>query len=192
MWTAIGVGILVMAQAGAAPTAARPKSEAAVSATAAADETDTTATEAPATSAGADTTLRFRSDVGDAFQLSEARFSLDGRILPTLLTSVERGQDYVIFTGPIAPGRHVISSHLAYQSRSRSIFTYMSGYKFMLDNAHELNVGDGAPTTVTIVGKPNKGFNVPFERSLKVEMEQPTGVAGTGTRDVSTDLNGAR
>jgi hypothetical protein len=187
MWTAISVGILVLAQAGASPASSRPQAAAGAPATAAAKPaatassaaTDTATEEAPATAARGEATLRFRNDVGNAFQMTEARFAMDGRSLPTLLTSAEHGQDYVIFAGPITPGRHVITSHISYQGQSRgTIFTYMKGYTFNIDSTHEINVPEGGTTNATIVGKTNKGFNVPFEQSLIVEMEPPTGLGG--------------
>ncbi len=184
---AIGVGILLMAQAGASPAIVAPKGAAAPSMNGAANETDTdtSAAEPPAT--GMETTLRFRNDVGDTFQLSEAHFTLDGRDLPALLTSsVARGQDYVIFAGPLAPGRHVVTSHVIYQGKSRSIFTYMKGYTFNIDSTHELTVAERGATSAIIVGKPNKGFNVAFEHSLMVGMEQSTASGGATATDVSS------
>ncbi len=180
---AIGVGILVVAQAGTSPGGAGAKAAPAlaVPATAAGagtGDTDAPAAEAPATPASSDATLRFRNDVGDAFQLGEARFTLDGHSLPALLTTVLHGQDYVIFNGPLAPGRHVLTSHVTYQGRSRSIFTYMKGYIFTLDTTHELNVPDSGAMSATVVGKPNKGFNVPFEKSLLIDLEQPAALGG--------------
>jgi hypothetical protein len=183
MWMAIGVGILLAAQAGATPAVVAPK-EATVPGVNGADS-DAPAVESPA--AGTDTTLRFRNDVGNGFELTEARFTLDGRNLPVLLTSsMAHGQEYVIFSGPLSPGHHVLNSHVTYQGKSRSIFTYMKGYTVNLDSAHELNVAASGATTATIVGKPNKGFNVPFERSLMVEMEQTNGSGGTVTNQASS------
>ena len=195
MWTAIGVAILVVAQAGTlpagggakgAPAAIGPKrmtpelpADQSQAPTISVPGPEAPAAEAPATPASTETTLRFRNDVGDAFQMSQARFALDGRDLPTVLTSAARGQEYVIFAGPLAPGSHTITSHVTYQGQSRSIFTYMKGYTFNLDTTDELNVPESGATTATIVGKPNKGFNVPFEHSLKVGIEQPTAVGGT-------------
>lgn len=185
MWTAIGVGILVMAQAGALPATSRPQAATAPPAAAAAKPTATVSSadsenaEAPATATRGEATLRFRNDVGNAFQMTEARFAIDGRPLQTLLTSAAPGQEYVIFAGPIAPGRHVITSHITYQSQSRAtIFTYMKGYTFNLDTTHDINVPEGGTTNATIVGKTHKGFNVPFEQSLIVEMEPPAAVGG--------------
>jgi hypothetical protein len=184
MWTAIGVGILVMAQAGALPATAQPKAATSTAAakrtaTTSGADTDTAGMEAPATAASGEATLRFRNEVGNGFQMTEARFALDGRPLETLLTSAAQGQEFVIFAGPVAPGHHVITTHVSYQGQSRaSIFTYMKGYTFNLDSTHEINVPEGGTAKATIVGKTNKGFNVPFEQSLIVEMEPPTGVGG--------------
>jgi len=184
MWITIGVGILVLAQAGAAPSTA-PAIRAKTSPTAAATgigEVDLPTSDASAPAVMNDTTLRFRNDVGDAFQMLEARFTLDGRELPTLLTSAARGQDYVIFSGHMPPGRHSITSHVVYQGRNRAIFTYMKGYTFTLDTTHELNVPDGGATSATIVGKPVKGLTVAFENSLKVDLEQQPAAAVSGAR----------
>ncbi len=178
MWMVIGVGLLLVAQAGATPAIVAPKEATAPGS--GAHDTEAPAVEAPAV--GNETTLRFRNDVGSGFQLTQARFTLDGRALPVLLTgSIARGQDYVIFTGPLAPGRHVLTSHVTYQGKSRSIFTYMKGYTFNLDTTHELEVAASGATSATIVGKPNRGFNVPFERSLTVEMVQPAGSVSGAT-----------
>jgi hypothetical protein len=181
MWTSIGVGILVLAQAGTLPATSRPQAAVAAkpAATVSSADTDNAGAEAPATATSGEATLRFRNDVSNAFQMTEARFAVDGRPLPTLLTSAAPGQEYVIFAGPMAPGRHVITTHISYQGQSRAaIFTYMKGYTFNLDNTHEINVPEGGTTNLTFVGKTNKGFNVPFEQSLVVEMEPPTGAGG--------------
>ena len=98
-------------------------------------------------------------------------------------------QDIVIFDGQIAPGKHSLTSHVVYQGRSRSIFTYMKGYTFNLDSTHELDVAASGATSATIIGKPNKGFNVPFEKSLGVEMTQTSGSTGPSAKQVSTGFS---
>src|SRR5262245_50047580 len=113
MWMAIGVGILLTAQAGATPAIVPPKEDTAPATGGA--EAEAPGAEAPA--AATETTVRFRNDVGNGFQLTEARFTLDGRALPSMLTSAARGQEFVIFSGPLAPGRHVISAHVTYQGQ---------------------------------------------------------------------------
>jgi hypothetical protein len=188
MWMAIGVGILLAAQAGATPAIVAPKEGAAPAENG--SETEAPPPQSPAV--GSETTVRFRNDVGNTFELMEARFTLDGRPLPSVLTSAANGQEYVIFTGPLTPGRHILNSHVLYQGKSRSIFTYMKGYSFAIDSMHELEVAASGATSATIIGKRNRGFDVPFEKSLVVQMEQKNGAGGATTNQVSSGFRPPR
>ena len=153
----------------------------AASATAAADETEPADTEAPATeAAGAPRAPTRRCDFETTSAMrsssSEARFSLDGRHLPTLLTSAARGQDYVIFTGPLTPGRHVITSHLALSGASRSIFTYMKGYTFdARQHARAERRRRAARPARPSSASATRASTCRSRSSLKVEMEQRHG-----------------
>jgi hypothetical protein len=166
MWTAIGVGILVVSQAAALPAGTERQARPAVG------ESNGSA-EPTLPGAGTGTTLYFRNDVGDRFNLLQARFAVDGRDLPALLTRAEEGQDYVIFAGRLSPGRHVITSHVSYQARNIAIFTYLKGYTFHLDNEVDIEVPTIGPLQATVVGRENKGFNVPFEQSLGLALSEP-------------------
>lgn len=122
----------------------------------------------PATS---EATLAFRNEVGKKFQLTQARFTIDGIELPAVAVDGTGGTETVIFKGPMTSGRHVVTSHLSYQGRNRAIFTYLDGYTLNLDSKEEVFVVSGAPSSVTVVSKDKKGFTVPFEKSLAVGVE---------------------
>ena len=81
---------------------------------------------APAPTAFA--TVSFRNDVGKKLRLVEAHFAMDGEKLPVVLTSAEPGKSYVIVSGAVKPGPHVVTARLTYQG-DRGIFSYMKGYK---------------------------------------------------------------
>jgi hypothetical protein len=166
MWTAIGVGILVVSQAAALPAGRDAKTRPVV-----AESNGSAEPALPGAENG--TTLYFRNDVGNRFNLVQARFSLDGRDLPAVITRADQGQDYIIFTGHLAPGRHVVTSHVTYQGRSVAVFTYMKGYTFNLDTTNDVEMPATGSLTAVIVGHENKGFNVPFEQSLGVALEEP-------------------
>jgi len=145
--------------------------------------TQARADDSPGASAAnpAEATVSFRNDVGAKFKLVEARFSMDGVALPKVVTEAKPGKDVTIFTGPVAPGKHVVTSHLSYQGRNRAIFTYLDGYTLNVNSDQVLNVAEGNPSTVTVVAKDHKGFNVPFEKSVAVGVEKSgtvTGAAG--------------
>ncbi len=166
MWTAIGVGILVVSQAAALPAGTERQERPAV-----AQSNGSAEPTLPGAETG--TTLYFRNDVGNRFSLLQARFAIDGRDLPALLTRAEQGQDYVIFAGQLTPGRHLVTSHVSYQARNVAVFTYLKGYTFHLDNEVEVDVPTIGPLRATVVGHENKGFNLPFEQSLGLALEEP-------------------
>ncbi len=70
-------------------------------------------------------TLKFKNEASDTYKLAEARFTMDGAALPTVLTSVGRGQTERVFSGDIPAGRHVIAAHIVYHGADRAVFTYI-------------------------------------------------------------------
>ena len=124
---------------------------------------------APAPSAQA--TVSFRNDVGGRFRLVEARFTMDGTALPTVLTGGERGKSYVIFGGAVLPGPHVVTARLTYQGERR-VFTYMKGYKLNVTSNQVLTAPADRNVSFTLVSAENQGLNVPLERRVVVRVEE--------------------
>jgi serine/threonine protein kinase len=114
--------------------------------------------------------LRFRSDVGDAFVLVEARFMMDGNALPAL-SSLQSGADTLVYAGPIPSGRHTINARLIFQGRSRGPFTYLNGYRMNVGADEILTVPEDRGVTFTIAVERNRGMNVPMEKQLSIAVE---------------------
>ena len=119
----------------------------------------------------AQTTLSFRNEAGTAFTLSEARFVMDGKELPTVIANPERGKSYVIYTGAVAPGQHVVTVNLVYQGQRRGAFTYMRGYKLNVSSDGVFTTPEDRTMGFTIVSKEQKGINVPLEKRIAVGVE---------------------
>jgi len=113
-------------------------------------------------------TLFFRNDVGNRFQIVDARFTLDNADLPTVVTQAQRGRNYVIYAGRLTSGRHHITCRVRLQGRDRGIFTYLHGYSLNVNTEKEIYSVSGSPTNLSVVVKDKKGFNVPFEKSVAV------------------------
>jgi hypothetical protein len=128
--------------------------------------------------AGAFATLHFRNDVGKAYALVEARFTLDGQELPTL-TNVKPGSDVTIFSGRVSPGRHVAETTLVYQGNRRGLVTYMRKYKLTVHSQEVLVVPPEQARQFTISGRENKGLRVPFDRQVGIEVRDRTSRALT-------------
>ncbi len=116
-------------------------------------------------------TLSFRNDVGKKLRLVEARFTMDGADLPTVVTGAEPGKSYVVFGGAVKPGPHVVTARLTYQGERR-VFSYMNGYKLNVTSDQVLTTPENRAVSFTVVGAENTGMNVPLEKRLVVKVEE--------------------
>jgi hypothetical protein len=123
---------------------------------------------APAPTAFA--TVSFRNDVGKKLRLVEAQFTMDGQKLPVVLTSAEPGKSYVIVSGAVKPGPHVVSARLTYRG-DRGVFTYMKGYKLNVRSEQVLTAPADRRVDFTVVGSEHKGMTVPLEKRVVVTVE---------------------
>jgi hypothetical protein len=120
--------------------------------------------------ATADATLSFRDEASDKFILTEARFVMDGVEMPTVITNPTRGQTYVIYHGPLAAGRHLVTAHLTYQGKKRGAFSYMEGYKLNVSSDGVFTTPEDRKLGFTIVSREQKGINVPLERRVAISV----------------------
>ena len=116
-------------------------------------------------------TVNFRNDVGKKLRLVEAQFTMDGEKLPVVLTNVEPGKSYVITSGAVKPGPHVVTARLTYRG-DRGVFSYMKGYKLNVKSDQVLTAPADRTVSFTVVGTENPGLTVPLERRLVVRVEE--------------------
>jgi len=116
-------------------------------------------------------TVNFRNDVSAKLRLVEARFTMDGNDLPTVLTSPEPGKSYVVVSGPMKPGAHYVTARLTYQGERR-VFTYMNGYKLKVSSNQVVTAPENRTVSFTVVGAENKGMTVPLDKRVVVKVEE--------------------
>jgi hypothetical protein len=142
-----------------APEAAPPAAPAAAAPAA-------TAVSVPAPAPNAFATVSFRNDVGTKLRLVEAHFTMDGQPLPAL-TRVEPGRNYVIVSGAVTPGPHVVTARLTYRG-DNAVFSYMNGYQLNVRSDQVLTAPANRPVNFTVVGKENKGMTVSLDKRVVV------------------------
>jgi hypothetical protein len=131
----------------------------------------------------AHTNLYFRNDAGDAFHLVEARFVMDGKELPVVINNAQRGKAHVIYSGPIEPGRHIVTARLVYQGRSRGgVFNYMKGYKLNVQSDGVFTTPSDRSLSFTIVSGEKKGINIPIEKRVAVTVEEHRATTAAAAR----------
>jgi hypothetical protein len=98
---------------------------------------------------------------------------MDGKELPTVISNPERGKSYVIYSGPVAAGRHIVNVRMVYQGRSRGgAFSYMKGYKLNVASDEVITTPEDRTLGFTIVSKEQKGINVPLDKRIAVGVEE--------------------
>lgn len=125
--------------------------------------------EAPASPAAQQTArLQFKNDLDKTLTLVEAQFTMDGKTLP-FVNDLKRGGEVILFTGPLAPGPHVIKARIACQGTQRAgVFTYMDKYRINAESEQVLTMPEDRSVIFTVIARRNKDMYVPFEKQLEI------------------------
>ena len=112
-------------------------------------------------SSSAKAAIYHANEMGSAFVLESAAYSLDGA---AIYTKVDNGGDladkpsFEIFNGLIVPGNHQITVKLSYRGHGFGVFSYLDGYKFKVQSSYTFNAEPGRLTVVKVVGFEKGGF----------------------------------
>jgi hypothetical protein len=114
--------------------------------------------------------VHFKNDLDKTLTLVEAQFTMDGKQLP-IVSNLKVGGEVILFTGPLAPGPHIVKTRLLCQANKRGggIFSYMDKYKLNIESDEVLTMPDDRSVQFTVIAHRNKGINVPFEKQVEVK-----------------------
>lgn len=103
--------------------------------------------------AGSRAVIRFENDLGSAYNLRRALFSVDGaRVFNELDRDgdLSRANELEIFSGPVNPGTRTVSINLELQGSGYGVFSYAQGYEFDLRFSCNFTAEEGRTTVVTV------------------------------------------
>ena len=123
---------------------------------------------------GSKAILVHSNEMGNAFELEQAIYSLDGNQIYN-----KRDQDgdladkeeFEIFNGAIVPGNHNISVLLVYRGNGYGVFSYLQGYKFTIQSSYTFTADEGKTTEVKIVGYEKGNISTALEDRPDVRYE---------------------
>ncbi len=104
--------------------------------------------------AGARAVLLHRNEMGSAFVLESAAYSLDGN--PVYAKADQQGdlgrrEEFEVFNGRVAPGNHQLAVKYVYRGHGYGIFDYLDGYRFKVQSSYDFNAEAGKITNVRVV-----------------------------------------
>lgn len=104
--------------------------------------------------AGARAIVIHKTDMGRAFKLREALYSLDGS---KVFGQVDRNgsladkNSFEVYNGGIAPGNHNLSIFLKYQGSGYGLFPYFNGYDFDIRSSCQFKAEEGKISQIRVV-----------------------------------------
>jgi hypothetical protein len=103
--------------------------------------------------AGSRAILSHNNDLGGAYVLRRAHYSLDGsRVFDERDDDgslADRGE-IELFNGAIAPGTHTVSLRIELQGSGYGVFSYMDDYKFTIRDSCEFSAQEGHSTAISV------------------------------------------
>lgn len=102
--------------------------------------------------AGSRAIVTFQNDLGAAYNIERAIFSVDGSQVYSQADPSGRidGDGVEVFSGPMAPGTHTVSVTLGLRGSGYGIFRYAEGYEFDLRFSCQFTAEEGRTTLVTV------------------------------------------
>ncbi len=96
--------------------------------------------------AGARASIVHRSELGSAFKLRQATYSLDGTKVFGQVDnngSLSDKNVFEVYNGGISPGNHTLSVSLRYQGSGYGLFSYFDGYEFDIKSSCPFEAKEG-------------------------------------------------
>lgn len=104
--------------------------------------------------AGARAILIHKTELGSAFKLREALYSLDGSKIFGQVDkndSLADKRTFEFYNGTVSPGAHNLSIYLKYQGSGYGLFTYFDGYEFEIRSSCQFKAEEGKIAQINVV-----------------------------------------
>jgi hypothetical protein len=133
--------------------------------------------------AGSRAEIVFRTEMSSAFRLIQAIVIVDGAVQYNRADetgALADQKEIPIFNGSIPPGDHTVQVKLKFQGNGYGVFTYLKGYKFDIQSAHQWTAVEGKTIGLIAVALEKGGVTTPLEQRPQVQWEEKIGAIGAG------------
>jgi hypothetical protein len=116
-----------------------------------------------------------RNEMGSSFYLESATYALDGAPIYSKTDvdgDLDRREEFEVFNGRLAPGRHQLAVQLVFRGSGFGIFSYMRDYKFKQSSAHSIDAEPGKVITVKAVALEKGGLTSELRDRLDIRYQQ--------------------
>lgn len=133
--------------------------------------------------AGSRAEIVFKNEMSSAFRLVQALVVVDGAVQYNRADetgALADQKEIPIFNGSIPPGDHTVQVKLKFQGNGYGVFTYLRGYKFDVQSAHQWTAVEGKTIGLVATALEKGGVTTPLEQRPTVEWQEKIGALGAG------------
>jgi hypothetical protein len=133
--------------------------------------------------AGSRVEIIFHDEMSSAFRLISALFVVDGAIQYNRQDdtgALADQKEIPIFSGSIPPGDHTVIVKLKFQGNGYGVFTYLRGYKFDVQSAHNFTAVEGKTLQLIATSLEKGGVTTPLEQRPTIEWQEKVNALGAG------------
>jgi hypothetical protein len=133
--------------------------------------------------AGSRAEIVFKNEMSSAFRLIQALVVVDGAVQYNRADesgALADQKEIPIFNGSIPPGDHTVQVKLKFQGNGYGVFTYLRGYKFDVQSAHQWTAVEGKTIGLVATALEKGGVTTPLEQRPTVEWQEKIGALGAG------------
>lgn len=133
--------------------------------------------------AGSRAEIVFKNEMSSAFRLIQALVVVDGAVQYNRADesgALADQKEIPIFNGSIPPGDHTVQVKLKFQGNGYGVFTYLRGYKFDVQSAHQWTAVEGKTIGLVATALEKGGVTTPLEQRPTVEWQEKIGAIGAG------------
>jgi len=133
--------------------------------------------------AGSRVEIIFHDEMSSAFKLISALFVVDGAIQYNRQDdtgALADQKEIPIFQGSIPPGDHTVIVKLKFQGNGYGVFTYLRGYKFDVQSAHNFTAVEGKTLQLIATALEKGGVTTPLEQRPTIEWQEKVNALGAG------------
>ncbi|HEY8075512.1 MAG TPA: hypothetical protein VIF62_15415, partial [Labilithrix sp.] len=144
--------------------------------------------------AGSRVEIVFHDEMSSAFRLISALFVVDGAIQYNRQDesgALADQKEIPIFQGSIPPGDHTVIVKLKFQGNGYGVFTYLRGYKFDVQSAHNFTAVEGKTLQLVATSLEKGGVTTPLEQRPTVEWQEKVNALGPGGNQPTAPAPGA-
>jgi hypothetical protein len=139
---------------------------------------------------GSRSVIAHRNEMSSTYSLIKLAYALDGAEIYAKADDTGHlgdTQEFEIFNGSMAPGKHTVSVRMVYQGNGYGVFAYLKGYKATVDKTCTFSAEEGRQTQLKLVAF-EKGNPVTTDWDkrpnadcrINIVSDKPEGAGGAG------------